>query len=190
MMYVASIDGILENKEFERWCKRSYEKILGWFDNILEEQREILVSDGLIKREKRRAFSDKYVSTPELKEIAISLAGLKRFLLDYTLIMQREAIEVELFEDYLIYAQMMGIAKQVSKQFKELYPDMIQQTHYGSYDNIVYINYCASSGISSANSARAAAENYSSGGGGFSSGGGGSGSFGGGGGRRRIPLKI
>ena len=191
MMYVASVDGILENKEFEKWCKKSYEKILGWFDNILDQQRSKLVLEGLIKREKRKAFlSDKYVSTPELKEIATNLAGLKKFLLDYTLIMQREAIEVELFEDYLIYAQMMGIAKQVSKQFKELYPDMIEQTNYGSYDNIVYINYCASSGISSANSARAAAQSYSSGGGGFSSGGGGSGSFGGGGGRRRIPLII
>lgn len=191
MMYVASIDGILENKEFERWCKKSYERILGWFDDILEEQRNSLVSDGLIKKETRNAFlGNKYTSTPELKEIALSLAGLKRFLLDYTLIMQREAIEVELFEEYLIYAQMMGIAKQVSKQFKELYPDMIEQTNYGSYDNIVYINYCASRGISSANSARAAAESYSSGGGGFSSGGGGSGSFGGGGGRRRIPLKF
>lgn len=191
MMYVASVDGILENKEFERWCKKSYEKILGWFDNILDQERSRLVLEGLIKREKRKAFlSDKYFSTPELKEIATNLAGLKKFLLDYTLIMQREAIEVELFEDYLIYAQMMGIAKQVSKQFKELYPDMIEQTNYGSYDNIVYINYCASSGISSASSARAAAQSYSSGGGGFSSGGGGSGSFGGGGGRRRIPLII
>ena len=191
MMYVASVDGILENKEFEKWCKKSYEKILGWFDNILDQQRSKLVLEGLIKREKRRAFlSDKYISTPELKEIATNLAGLKKFLLDYTLIMQREAIEVELFEDYLIYAQMMGIAKQVSKQFKELYPDMIEQTNYGSYDNIVYINYCATSGISSANSARAAAQSYNSGGGGFSSGGGGSGSFGGGGGRRRIPLII
>ena len=168
MMYVASIDGILENKEFERWCKKSYEKILGWFDDILREQRDSLVSDGLIKCERRNAFlGNKYTSTPELKEIAVSLAGLKRFLLDYTLIMQREAIEVELFEEYLIYAQMMGIAKQVSKQFKELYPDMIEQTNYGSYDNIVYIDYCASRGISSANSARAAAENYNSGGGGF-----------------------
>lgn len=183
MMYVASKDGILENKEFERWCKNSYEKILGWFDDILREQRKKLVSDGLITEEVRNKFiGNKYTATPELKNEAINLAGLKRFLLDYTLIKDREAIEVHLFEEYLIFAQMMGIAKQVSKQFKELYPNMIEQTNYGSYDNIVYINYCASRGISSANSAKAAAESYSSGGGGFSSGGGGSGSFGGGGG--------
>ena len=136
----------------------------------------------------REASEDKYEATQELKDIALQIAGLKRFLLDYTLIQERKAIEVKLFEDYLIYAQILGIAKEVSKQFKELYPDFIEQTNYGSYDNLIYINYCVSSGISSANSARAAAENYSSGGGGFSSGGGGGGSFGGGGGRRRFSL--
>ena len=192
MMYLASKDGILENKEFEEWCRKSYERVLDWFDSILEEQRKNLVADGLIKYEQGGFWGKKYTATPELKEEAMNIAGLKKFLLRYTLIKDRYAIEVELFEDYLIYAQVLGIAKQVSKQFKELYPDIIEQTNYGSYDNIVYINYCASRGISSANradaAARAAASDYSSGGGGFSSGGGGGGSFGGGGGRRRVPL--
>ena len=190
MMYVASKDGILENKEFEIWCRKSYSKVLGWFDDILEEQRNKLYEEGLLtKQNSGVVFIDKYTATPELKNEAMKLAGLKRFLLEYTLIPDRDAIEVELFEDYLIFAQMMGIAKQVSKQFKELYPEMIEQSNYGTYDNIIYINYCSSRGIASANSARAAAQSYSSGGGGFSSGGGGGGSFGGGGGGRRLPLK-
>ena len=170
MMHVASKDGILENKEFEKWW--------GWFDDILEGQRNKLIADGLITLEKGGVWGKKYTATQELKEEALKIAGLKRFLLEYTLIQERYAIEVELFEDYLIYAQLLGIAKQVSKQFKEL-----------SYDSIIYINYCSSRGVSSANSARAAAESYNSGGGGFSSGGGGGGSFGGGGGRRRFSLK-
>ena len=112
-----------------------------------------------------------------MKEEALKLAGLKKYLLDYTLIKDREAIEVEIFEDYLIYAQVLGISKQVSKQFKELYPDIIEQTNYNSYDNLVYINLCATRGISRANSASAAAQNYTSGGGGFSGGGGSSRGF-------------
>ena len=182
MMHMASKDGILENKEFEVWCRKSYNKILRWFDEILREQREKLKEEELLINDGGGSFRTKYIATAELKNEAMKLAGLKRFLLEYTLIPDREAIEVELFEDYLIFAQMMGIAKQVSKQFKELYPDMIEQTNYGTYDNIIYINYCSSRGVASANSARAAAESYSSGGGGFSSGGGGGGSFGGGGG--------
>ena len=173
MMYIASKDGILENKEFEIWCRDSYRKILNWFDDILKTQRQKLVEEGLIIAEDGNSiYNKKYTATLGLKEEALKLAGLKKYLLEYTLIEEREAIEVKLFEEYLVYAQILGIAKQVSKQFKQLYPDLIEQSNYQSYDNLIYINYCATRGITSANSARAAAESYSSGGGGFSSGGG------------------
>ena len=86
MMHVASKDGILENKEFETWCKRSYEKILNWFDDILEEQRTSLVADGLIQYEEAGFWGKKYSATDELKNEAMKLAGLKKFLLEYTLI--------------------------------------------------------------------------------------------------------
>lgn len=123
-----------------------------------------------------------FTVTPEIRNEAIQIAGLKKYLIDYTLIHEREAIEVSLFEDYLIFAQMLGIAKTVAKQFKELYPDLIEQSHFTSYDNFYYIALCSNNGISAANTAKSRAESYSSGGGGFSSGGGGGGSFGGGGG--------
>ena len=192
MLYEASEDGILENKEFEKWCKKSYTKILTWFDKIIEREKEKLVAEGLITIEEitnMKVFKRKqYTATKGLKEEAIQLAGLKKYLQEYTLIKEREAIEVHLFEEYLIYAQMMGIAKEVAKEFKELYPELIEQSSFGTYDNIIFIQMCSTRGISQANAAKARAESYSSGGGGFSSGGGGGGSFGGGGGRRRIPL--
>ena len=192
MLYEASKDGILENKEFEKWCNKSYSRILRWFDNILEEQKRILVKEGMITIEEKKTlkiFKNKiHTATPELKQEAMQLAGLKKFLKEYTLIKDREAIEVTLFEEYLIYAQMMGIAKQVAKDFKEVYPEIIEQSKFNSYDNIIIINTYAAHGISTARSAESRARSYSSGGGGFSSGGGGGGSFGGGGGRWRFPL--
>ncbi len=192
MLYEASEDGILENKEFEKWCKKSYSKILSWFDQIISREREKLVKEGLITVEESTNLkifkSKRYTATKALKEEAIQLAGLKKYLQEYTLIKEREAIEVHLFEEYLIYAQMMGIAKEVAKEFKELYPELIEQSSYGTYDNIIFIHMCSTHGISQANAAKARAESYSSGGGGFSSGGGGGGSFGGGGGRRRFSL--
>ena len=192
MLYEASEDGILENKEFEKWCKKSYSKILTWFDKIIEREKEKLVTEGLITVEEKTVMkiykTKQYTATRALKEEAIQLAGLKKYLQEYTLIKEREAIEVHLFEEYLIYAQMMGIAKEVAKEFKELYPELIEQSSYGTYDNIIFIHMCSTHGISQANAAKARAQSYSSGGGGFSSGGGGGGSFGGGGGRRRFPL--
>ena len=192
MLYQASNDGVLENKEFEKWCNKSYSKVLKWFDDILNEERDLLVQEEKITVQEKTIFkifkSKIYTATPELKEEAIQLAGLKKFLREYTLIKEREPLEVTIFEEYLIYAQMMGIAKEVAKEFKEIYPEIIEQSKFVSYDNIVIINAYATHGISTARSAEARARSYSSGGGGFSSGGGGGGSFGGGGGRRRFPL--
>lgn len=192
MLLEASQDGILENKEFEKWCKKSYSRILPWFDDIINAEKNKLIEKGLIVKKEKKILkifkTKKYVATQELQEIAEQIAGLKRYLLDYTYIKERKAIEVHLFEDYLICAQILGIAKEVAKEFKDLYPEVIEQSNFYSYDNIIFINMCATRGIYSANSARARAQSYSSGGGGFSSGGGGGGSFGGGGGGRRLPL--
>jgi len=91
----------------------------------------------------------------------------------------KEAIEVMLWEEYLMYAQIFGVADKVAKQFKKLYPEVI--TDY-DYESVVFVRNVSYSGIRSANTAKQRAQSYSSGGGGFSSGGGGGGSFGGGGG--------
>lgn len=186
MLYEASNDGILENKEFEKWCRKSYSKILSWFDLIIDREKNKLITEGLIIYKEKTSLkifkSKQYNTTTALRAEVLQIAGLKRYLLDYTLIPDREAIEVHLFEEYLIFAQMLGIAKKVAKEFKDLYPEIIEQSNFNSYDNIIFINMCSSRGISEASAAKSRAESYSSGGGGFSSGGGGGGSFGGGGG--------
>ena len=194
MLYEASKDGYLESREFEKWCEKSYSEVLSWFDTIILSEGMKLVAEGLIKVEERvrlKIFKNKIkVATPELKQEALELAGLKRYLNEYTLIKEREAVEVHLFEEYLIFAQIMGIAKKVAKQFKDIYPEIIEQSKFTSYDYIMFVHMSSNRGITAANTAKSRAESYSSGGGGFSSGGGGGGSFGGGGGGRRLPLSF
>lgn len=186
MISDASGDGVLEKKEFENWCDSNYDMIFGWFKDVMDDERYKLESEGLIN-----VVDTKYLkfyivttheATPALKQEALELAGLKKFLKEYSLIASREPIEVNLFEDYLIFAQLMGIAKEVAKNFKDVYPDIIEQSHFNDYDNISFVNHCMSHGYSAAQNGMSRASSYSSGGGGFSSGGGGGGSFGGGGG--------
>ena len=190
MFFEASKDGILEDSEFTKWCSTNYSKILGWFDTIIDKEKDKLVKDGLLLEKPKTLFkSAKYTVTPELRQQALNIAGLKKYLNDYTLISEREAPDVVLFEDYLILAQMFGIADKVAENFKKLYPDLITETNFYSYDNINFVHIYAVHAMTSAHSAHyAAASRYSGGGGGFSVGGGGGGSFGGGGGRRRLPL--
>ena len=186
MISDASGDGVLEKKEFENWCDSNYDMIFGWFKDVMDDERYKLESEGLIN-----VVDTKYLkfyivttheATPALKQEALELAGLKKFLKDYSLIASREPIEVNLFEDYLIFAQLMGIAKDVAKNFMDIYPEIIEQSHFDNYNNIDFINYSMSHSYSSAQSTESRANSYSSGGGGFSSRGGGGGSFGGGGG--------
>lgn len=175
MMYTASKDGILEKNEFTSWCNENYSKIFKWFNDVIDFETEKLVnSNYLVKQSYKKCLVNDI-----MYDEAVKVAGVKKFLKDFSNIKDRNAIEVNLWEEYLMYAQIFGIADKVIKEFKNLYPDVITQE---VYDNYVFIHYVSDSGIKTASTARSRAESYSSGGGGFSSGGGGGGSFGGGGG--------
>ncbi len=174
MMYEASKDGILEKHEFEKWCGDHYGKILRWFDRVVDDETNKFVEEGLIDKVKKE-----YFVKDKIQEYAYEMAGLKKFLKDFSNIKDREAIEVKLWEYYLIYAQIFGIAKKVAKEFKEMYPDIISDEYYS---DIIFLHTISYNGVNAASAARSRAESYSSGGGGFSSSGGGGGSFGGGGG--------
>ena len=181
MMYEASGDGVLESKEFEKWCRKNYDEILDWFEDILNYEVEMLINEGTLEKnsgDTKIHVTDKFVSEACLTK------GVKEFLLEFSRIDDKEAIEVNLWEYYLIYAQIFGIADKVAKQFKKLYPNEIAEYNekYGyGIDDIIFINMISNSGISNAISSRTKANSYSSGGGGFMSSGGGGGSFGGGG---------
>lgn len=181
MMYEASEDGVLEKNEFKYYCGKNYEKVLGHFEKVLKsEENSLIDSNNITKINKRKfLFTKTYcVFDDSIYYDVIYLKGLKKYFKDFTRMYEKMPIEVHLWQDYLIFAQLFGMADKVAKEFKNLYPDVITDD---TYNDILLMNTIYTSGISSANSARSAAQSYSAGGGGFSSGGGGGGSFGGGG---------
>ena len=66
------------------------------------------------------------VVSPVLLNDAIHLKGLKKFLLDFSIMPEREYFEVHIWEEYLIFAQLLGIADKVEEQFSKLYPNFSQ----------------------------------------------------------------
>ena len=117
--------------------------------------------------------------------------AFKKFLLDFGTFELKELPEIALWERYLVYATIFGVAKKVSGamnvKIKEMNLDQsnISFTDYYLYNNLSYnISNSVSNAMSFARATRAAEISKSSmssgggGGGGFSSGGG----FGGGGG--------
>lgn len=178
----AAVDNILEDNEFKKYCKKNYQTLLNLFDNINDNIDKNLKNNNafITTVEIKKAFgtSKKYTATSKLNEDARKLAGLKVFFKDFTSLNEKQPIEVKQWREYLIYAQILGMAEQVAKEFKKFYPDVITDVNY---NDIVLINNFSNNGVYAAMDARSRAQNYSAGGGGFSFGGGGGGSFGGGG---------
>lgn len=185
VMYKASIDGILEVKELEKWCKNNYTKFFSLFKRMNNYELERLKSNNNIyKRKNKNECKYKNVMDDTLYEESVKLYGLKKFLEDFSNIDKREVPQVHLWSEYLMYAYIFGIADKTIKELKKLYPEVITEVYGGNidFDTLIFIDHISTRSAFSASSARAKAESYSSGGGGFSSGGGRGGSFGGGGG--------
>ena len=173
----AGDNGILETGEFEKWSKRKYERFLGWPEKAIQSGRKYLTEKGRLDY--------KGHSTEDGIEKAQQVIQFKNFLKAFTLNDEREIGEVALWKDYLVFAQLYGIADQVAAQLKKLFPADFD--HYArslnldpvSLPNIIWMN----NNIANTAYSRATAKMSSvrsGGGGGFSSLGGGGGFSGGG----------
>ena len=184
----AAVDNILDDDEFKKYCKNNYTQLLNWFnstyDNIYNQLKNN--SQYITSTEEKKLFgkTTKYTATTKLNEDAKKMAGLKVFFKEFTSLNEKQPIEVKQWREYLIYAQILGIADKVAKDFNKFYPNVISDDYY---NDIILINTFSHNSVHAVTEAKNYAEaaerarSYSSGGGGFSSGGGGGGSFGGGG---------
>ena len=127
----SGINKMLEPNEFKKWSLNNFRELEQWFSSSLYygknklEIEEFIISEEIEKRSLFRKYTVKRKRlSPKLKEEAIKLKGLKKYLTEYSLMKEKESIEVKLWEDYLIFAQLFGIANKVEKQFKEMYPEL------------------------------------------------------------------
>ncbi|MBO7522250.1 MAG: DUF2207 domain-containing protein, partial [Bacteroidales bacterium] len=109
------------------------------------------------------------------------MIGFKKYLMDFSLINERQDVYVDLWDDYLVFAALFGIADQVAKDLKGLYPSYFTkfEENGANLGNMVIISDNMSSNFyRGAHTGRTEAMSSHS----SSWGGGGSTSFGGGGG--------
>lgn len=187
----AGDDHILQEKELKKWSSKHYNTLSDWFTSAKTAGKNLFDDNGWLSTEQRTAFFGlhKYQVkdvNPEGYQQSLNLLGFKKYLLDFTLVNEREAKEVHLWDDYLIFAALFDCADTVAKQFKELNPRYIESSAYMQNDmdffmTYMFINSISRSSYNAMRSAQASAESRSSGGGGSSSFGGGGGGFSGGG---------
>lgn len=114
-----------------------------------------------------------------VNENAKDLFELRNFLKDFTLMEERHVKEVVLWDEYLVYAQLFGLAKQVSEEMHKANPEYFKMSQLGRNLDAVDTSYVATWSSSFYRAAHPPVESSGSGG---SSGHGSSSSFGGGGG--------
>ena len=168
----------LTPKAFNSWCRRNYTRVNDWLKDLETESRDILVDKGYIiestenytKNKTRKVFK----FTTKLQDEFIKLKGLKQFLEDMSAIDEKKAIEVHLWDEYLIFAESFGIADKVAKQFKDFHP-VEYENNYNYYHSYLWISTFSYSATTAATSASSGGSFYGGGtsSGGFSSGGGG-----------------
>lgn len=201
---------ILEENEFYKWSKENYSsystfysKTIGDVRNYLIEKEYLYKPDSdvnkpLNEHEKKSASN---TVSEEVNKYAEDIVGFKKFLLDFGNTQEKGYIEVKLFQEYMIFAALLGIADKVEKQFKKQYPDYVVRYEfdlskvmnvasscYTTYEKAYYKNEKARIGLSSSDSDGGFSHDYSgsdrsSGGGGssYSSGGSSAGGSSGGG---------
>ena len=188
----AGANEVLEERELLTWGKKHYSLFRSW--QITEEREGIRVfreqgtsetvttTSFWVRRwlflGPKKPFEVKAL-TPEGERRLMELVGFRRYLQDFTLINERRVVELELWDDYLVFAALYGIAEQVAAEFLALYPDFATHSAVLRGGPSLTILRTADSFVESFTKASS-----SSGGSSFSSGGGGSSGGGSGGGER------
>lgn len=177
MLEASGNDRILQEKEFSSWSAKNKKRLYNWTEKMTTMGKGTFRSKGWMRSGDTRF-------TVKGQEQARNLIGFRKFLEDFTLIGQRESAEVHLWQDYLVYGALFGIAEKVARQLKDIDPVLFERTvgyDYTTFNGALYSLNNLSRAITSANRSYAAST-YSGGSGSSWGGYGGHSSFGGGGG--------
>ena len=142
----AGEDGILQSDELERYCRRNRKPLAAFVNSCNNDAIQTMQKAGWIKHatcNRRRDLTEQ-----GLKQLD-QILGLKRFLMDFSLINERGVNEAVIWQDYMVYAMLFGIADQVAPQIKELYPEALPQiqqyersiVYASQYHSILYNSY-------------------------------------------------
>lgn len=185
-------DHILQEKELYQWAQKHYHEMEEWFKKADEKGQEYMKNRGYlydlytpgtfhVLMTERKAF------TENGRKQAVNLRRFQNYLKDFTLMQERSPLDVALWDDYLVTAQLFGMADKVADTFRNLYPAQFREKERSrgmdGYDmcsacSVVHtISRAGTSGAShGARSSGSGGASSSGGGGGYSGGGHGGGS--------------
>lgn len=110
---------LLESGEFEKWSEKNFKRVTAWPYKAQARGRKYMQDKGYFLRGT--------TTNEDGAREACHVVEFKNFLNDFTLSKERGAAEVGLWKDYLVFAQLYGIADKVAAQFERLFPAEFQE---------------------------------------------------------------
>ena len=187
--YFEFIDPDLQitDDQMKEWFEENDTLISVWFWDAINKGNDIMLYERKIMEIEKLTNSKtiKCDVDESLLDEAIKVQGLKEFFENFDSMNDKEMIDVKQWQEYLIFAQILGVADKLSKEFNKIYPEYMMEINLDVIKTInsitsdyTYTNYTHDNVYHNP----IQSHDYKLGGGGFSSGGGGGGSFGSGGG--------
>lgn len=135
---------IVRNKDFCKWSKENFHSFDFWYSRMFSVVKQQLADKGFLYSSEPSAdatginnknyFNIRKIEVDSVSEevntYAYQLNGLKKFMLDFGNVAEKEFFEVHTFKDYIVFACLLGIADKVEGQFKKLYPDYFARYEY------------------------------------------------------------
>ena len=115
----SGVDRVLQPRELQQYMRTRGEHFEPFVTSLqkLDEQEKKMANDP---------------------QVASQVFGLKHFLEDFTLIADKQIKELPLWDEYLVYATLFGIADKVCDNFAEVYPDFFSMNNLaGTMLNLV-----------------------------------------------------
>lgn len=157
LLKASSENNILEANEFKKWCSYNSSELGDWFYFVKKSGLSSLKEKGYITASTEKV-NGRYGSkrtiivnnvSDKLWYEGLKIKGLKKFLLYFSLINEKEYFDVHLWEKYMIFSSLLNVTQKVQEQFENLYPKIngdsifdIDTINYGlGIAELGYISY-------------------------------------------------
>lgn len=110
----AEPDDVLHEKDLERYAKKNPEALQKWLDACEAEGRKACDAAGFFDEKTGKRLLN-WLTPPGEYRIK-ALMGLKKYIMDFTLLKERNVTESIIWEDYMIYTLLFGLSEKVMRE--------------------------------------------------------------------------
>ena len=114
-------DGVLQEQEFKKWTRSHESSVRSFISTVKTRVVNNFRTAGMLGG--RDNYYDLNLNETGRSE-AMRALGFRQFLNDFTLVSERNSVEVALWGDYLVMASVFGLADKVAAEMKKMAPDL------------------------------------------------------------------